>query len=1387
MKKLLHILSVFICIGASFQVNAQQQVNHEDDWFRIMPGTLVTIKGSLTSLVGNPQQISNQGTITISDSVVCYGDNKIFGDFPDTVTASVYLDGTTKQQFLGDQNMRFGNLYIQNTSDSLEVLNTVEIANFIQLDQGNVLVENDTLNLIHTGRIIGETNDDRIYTNEYGVIRLERPLIGGNSYANIAGTGLDISADGNLGASVEVFRRNHEQVNVANGSTERYFYFNPTQNGFVSAAGIHYLDPIELGVNNEDSLSLYLSETSGSTWTHEGGTLNTSTDYVNMGASDQFVLTQNSMITLASKHCDSLPYIHFDVDTIPLCGGDAAYLSPDGVIGMSSAWSTGVFDQDSIQVSSPGVYSVEITNLYGCSNSDSVVVITAPNPVADFTVGPVCTGDTSLFNNLSTIASGTMTYVWELGDVYTTELDTSTLFEPSIAYSNVGTYTAELTVTSNYGCTVSTTKNAIALPYPEIDFTVDNACGDSLLTIANSTTVSPNAGILYNWDFGNGDTSTDVNPMYAFQSIGTQTISLTATSNGCVSDSVVTVEIYPNPTASFTNASTCFGDLSSFVNTSTIASGTISSNWTFGPGATTTLDNPDYAFSAAGTYPVNLEVSSNNGCSHDTTISVTVLAIPVPSFTAASNCSGQEIQFANTSNATSSFSWDFDGEATSTSFDTQYVFNSNGDKLITLTETDINGCTGTTTQIVQVWPQPIANFMVSDGCENEAYSFYNLSSTPAGAMTYQWDFQNGSTATAMNPSATYLSAGAYNVQLITTVGACSDTIEQVVNVNPLPVINLGGLITTCGSSYVLDAQNPGSTYLWSDNSTQQTFTANYDGQYWVAVTNGFGCTMNDTVQVGLNSNVVVDLGPDDTFCDQITLDAGYPGATFSWSTGETTQTINVTTSGTYSVTVTDANGCTASDAIVATIVNTTQPNLGPDVVSCTGNDILLDPNASGVSYVWSDGSSMPDLLISNGGTYWVSLTDANGCVGIDTIEVVYNPLPIVDLGADGNYCDGLNLNVSQPNVSYLWDDNSTLDNRTLNMNGQYWVTLTDLATNCINSDTINVTFSPTPVVDLGVDTLLCNGEMITLDAGVFGTGYNYSWNVLETTQTIEASSSGTYAVQVTSPENCVGTDSIEITVNPPVNTWLGDDFIICNGSSQLLTSPVNSGQYFWYHNDSLVLDGLTSSYLVTSFGEYVVNVIDQNNCTGTDTIQALESPNQMAVDFLVATTGAYEGDTIKFVNLSMPANAYSHWSFGDGSFSIEKSPEHTYFFEGFYDVTLFITDSVCSASLTKTVQVFPQYIPTEEPEEEEIVLNEIEQVVLYPNPNDGRFTLAGNLLEEGTLHIDCFSAMGSLIFSDTVIEEEFEINYDTSQYPAGVYLLRIRLNEQVKTIRYIVQ
>jgi gliding motility-associated-like protein len=279
-----------------------------------------------------------------------------------------------------------------------------------------------------------------------------------------------------------------------------------------------------------------------------------------------------------------------------------------------------------------------------------------------------------------------------------------------------------------------------------------------------------------------------------------------------------------------------------------------------------------------------------------------------------------------------------------------------------------------------------------------------------------------------------------------------------------------------------------------------------------------------------------------------------------WNTGDTTSSVSVTTSGTYWVRTNTGPCVFKSDTIHVTYTGGLPINLGNDTAFCVGHNLILSPSVpAGASLIWSTGATGSSITVNTTGTYWVKVSSVDGgCTGSDTIKVVVNPLPLVDLGPDKKICAGspVTLQSSDSYISptYLWSTGSSAYSITTTAANVYWLKVT--VAGCIGFDTVNIVVTPNPEVYLGSDTAICSGTTITLKP-TEPSGAQYSWSIGSSSASIEVSNPGMYKLVVTI-NGCSTADSINITQAVMPSIKLGPDTSLCAGDVFLLNSNDSS-------------------------------------------------------------------------------------------------------------------------------------------------------------------------------------------------------------------------------------
>jgi N-acetylneuraminic acid mutarotase len=428
---------------------------------------------------------------------------------------------------------------------------------------------------------------------------------------------------------------------------------------------------------------------------------------------------------------------------------------------------------------------------------------------------------------------------------------------------------------------------------------------------------------------------------------------------------------------------------------------------------------------------------------------------------------------------------------------------------------------------------------------------------------------------AGNPGCTYLwstgettpviyapTPGSYSVTVTNAYGL-STTATTTLSSSVLPIVSLGNDTALCpGSSLTLDALNPGYLFSWNTGATSQTITASMPGTYSVTVTSPWGCSAADSIAFTFYPNPVVSLGHDTDICagssiSLASLSTG--GSTYLWNTGATTSSISVSSAGSYWLQVTDIHGCIGRDTASISINPTPVVALGNDTSVCMGNNIILDALNPGAFYFWSTSATTQMISVSTTGTYHVVVTDSNGCVGNDTINLAFTSLPIVNLGSDTSICIGssIALDAHNPGGTYLWSTAATTSMISAASAGSYDVAVTD-ADGCVGRDTIAINLLSMPTA--GSITAALSGETdYSFGSGGTTGGLNYHWSFGDGDTSILYAPShtyaagGTYTVTFTVSNNC-GSDTsqkiIAISTNATHNVTLQQLQLFPNPSSR---------------------------------------------------------------------------------------------------------------------------------------------------------------------------------------------------------------------------------------------
>ena len=603
----------------------------------------------------------------------------------------------------------------------------------------------------------------------------------------------------------------------------------------------------------------------------------------------------------------------------------------------------------------------------GNCSGDGIVIITIMNNSAPPAAPGVITGSSSVCANATgnysiVLVPNATTYTWTVpvGSVINSGQGTNTI------NATFGSSSGNITVTAGNTCGTSAASTFVLTISPSPPIAVSSnpasfcSVGTSTLTASGSTN--------YVWMPGNLTGATVV-----VSPTTTTTYTVTGTnSQGCISTATTTVTVNPLPvvTATSSAASVCVGG-------SVTLNGGGASSYTWNNNVMNAIS---FVPTATTTYMVT--GTDANGCVNTAMTTVTVNPLPVitATSTAAVVCAGASVTLTGGGAAT--YTWD-NNVTDTVSFvpmaTTTYI----------VTGTDANGCvnTATTTVTVNALPTVTANTSSAAVCIGASVTL-----TGGGAATYVWD-NNVMDTVSFVPTATttYMVTG-------TDANGCVNTAMTTVTVNPLPIVTANSsAASVCTGGSVTLTGGGASTYTWDNNVIDAvSFVPTATTTYMVTGTDANGCVNTATTTVTLSGLLTVSLGPDIIQCGGTAmLDAGNTGSIYLWSDLSTSQTLTVSTSGTYIVVVTNVNGCMGSDSAVVTInSNPTVTASASSVVVCVA-DAIVTLTGTPTGGVWS-GPGVNGLLFSptaagvglQSAVY--SYTDVNGCEGMDSVSIQVN-------------------------------------------------------------------------------------------------------------------------------------------------------------------------------------------------------------------------------------------------------------------------------------------------------------------------------------------------------------------------------------------------------------
>ncbi len=598
-----------------------------------------------------------------------------------------------------------------------------------------------------------------------------------------------------------------------------------------------------------------------------------------------------------------------------------------------------------------------------------------------------------------------------------------------------------------------------------------------------------------------------------------------------------------------------------------------------------------------------------------------------------------------------SFQWYYNGNPINGATTNKYNAGQPGQYFLRMT--DANSITITSNTLVISAGSSVTPVITSPGgqlsfCDGGSL----LLSTTIGATAYLWS--TGQTTNGINVS----TSGTYSVTVSDALGctAVSAPVNITKNTAVIPTINSISTSFCNGDSLLLSASY-GNSFLWSTGNTTQSIYAKSSASFTLTVTDANGCKATSMpLAITKNTAVIPSINSTSTsFCngDSLLLSASY-GNSFLWSTGNTTQSIYAKSSASFTLTVTDANGCMATSMPLAVTKNTALiPSINSTSTSFCNGDSLLLSASYGNSFLWSTGNTTQNIYTKNSGSFTLTVTDANGCKATSNQLIVTRNTPQTPsiVSSSNSFCPGGSWTLSASNAYlYLWSTGATTQSINTINDGIFTVTVTDSLGCKAASDPFTVAIN-TPVIPFifSSRSTLCSGDSVLL---LSSQGISYLWSNGSTTQSIYVNAPGTFTIMVTDSAGCIGTSNpLTITMGTGITpTILSSKTNFCDGDSILLTASTG--------NSFLWSTGATSPSIYTSVGgTFTVTVTDGVGCVGSSlpfVFTKLTSPTAIITSL---QTQACQGTSIA---LSISGGTNYHWSTGQTTTTINVTQSGGY-------------------------------------------------------------------------------------------------------------------------------
>jgi hypothetical protein len=924
------------------------------------------------------------------------------------------------------------------------------------------------------------------------------------------------------------------------------------------------------------------------------------------------------------------------------CNGIQGSLTATGVGGWgnySYAWSNGQNNAQIIGLT-PGNYTVTVTDDNNCAKTSVFTVAPPVNPTAAIIPPSLinCNQPAIQINGSNSSTGPNFSYQWFVSNGGNIVSGGTT---PTPTVNAAGNYTLQVTNTENTCVAYASTPVAsdVAAPTANAGAAMTISCTQTTTVLQGSGSSGNNFSYLWTASNGGNITSGANTLTPTVNASGTYTLRVTNSTNGCTKTSATTVSGTAGPSLNTTN-----GSVTCFVPVVTLTTSTNATHpgfaWTGPNNYSSSQQSP--SVNVAGVYSV-VVMDSITGCT-----STATAMVASNNSNPGANAAGGSITCLNlsvilnasTPDTNAVFAWT--GPNNFTSSLQNPTVSMDGAYNVVVLDT-LNGCTSAATATVALnntTPTAAAATPGNLNCNAAQLQLSGTGSSLGGNMTYNWSTVNGNIVSGGNTLTPIVDLpGTYNLLVSNTDNGCtanagtSVVLNQPVSTAVTTMSNVSCNGALNGAATVGTAGGNGTyAYNWSNGANTASISNVAAGTYVVVVTDGENCTATTAVNITqpdpLNANASATAQSANGLNDGTATAVPAGGTavyTYAWSNNETTQTINGLAPGTYTVTVGDANGCSAVQTVNVNAFNCTiSANVSAANISCFGSNngsatVSLTGANLPVTYNWSNGANTETASNLAPGEYTVNVMDANNCPAVLNVTIQEPTALNANATATNEGSAGANNGAATANpvggsapYTYAWSTGATDQSISGLAPGTYTVIVTDQNA-CSSVQSVNVDpFSCNIAAQSIVLNISCAGSAngsvsVSLNGGT--APFNYTWNTGANTGSIANLPVGDYTATVTDANGCETVAAASVTEPAPFSPWSTTvvNTVCANDPSGAATVSISGGTAPYAYNWSNGASGSEVSGLTP--GAYTVTVADQNNCQTSQTVNIVATDN----------------------------------------------------------------------------------------------------------------------------------------------------------------------------------